>query len=291
MKNKDYYKVLGVDKNATQDQIKSAYRKLAKKYHPDANPENKKYEKSFLEINEANETLGDPDKRKKYDRGETEGAFQNPNDFRQNSRYTSRANNGGGRSSFHNMFFGGDEFENIFNGAPSPQKGGDIDASIELNLEEGFQGVEKRISLKFSSGEKDLTFKVPLGVKEGQKIRFKGQGESGINGGANGDLYLVVKFNAKSKFTIEGIDLHTTIDILPWEALLGTKMSVETIDGEIFMTIPSNMQAGSKLRASKKGYIDKNGKRGDLYITLRIVNPQVITPQIKELYERLSELK
>ena len=288
MKNKDYYKVLGVDKNATQDEIKSAYRKLAKKYHPDANPENKKYEKSFLEINEANETLGDAEKRKKYDNMVREGAYQNTNDFRQNSRYTSRTS--GGRNPFHNMFFGEDEFDNLFNGASAPKKGGDIEASIELTIEEGFKGVEKRISLKLSSGEKDLTFKVPLGVKEGQKIRFKGQGESGINGGSNGDLYLVVKFNSKSKFTIEGIDLHTTMDIMPWEALLGTKMPVDTIDGEIFMTIPANMQTGSKLRASKKGYIDKSGIRGDLYVSLRIVNPKVISPQVKELYERLSEL-
>ncbi|GAF74290.1 unnamed protein product [marine sediment metagenome] len=291
MKNKDYYKVLGVDKKATQDEIKSAYRKLAKKYHPDANPENKKYEKSFLEINEANEILSDTSKRKNYDDMGSEGSFSNPNDFRQNSRYTSRTNGGGGRSSFHNMFFGGDDFDDIFNGAASPQKGGDIEASIELTIEEGFNGVEKRISLKFSSGEKDLTFKVPIGVKEGQKIRLRGQGELGINGGSNGDLYLVVKFSSKSKFTIEGIDLHITIDIMPWEAVLGTKMSVDTIDGQIFMTIPSNMQTGSKLRASKKGYIDKYEKRGDLYITLRIVNPKIITPQLKELYEKLSELK
>jgi curved DNA-binding protein len=285
MRNKDYYKVLGVDKNATQDEIKSAYRKLAKKYHPDANPENKKYEKSFLEINEANETLGDPEKRKRYDTMGSESAF------RQNSRYNSRSDNGSRRNPFHSMFFGGDEFDNIFNGSSSPKKGEDIDASIELTIEEGFKGIEKRISLKFGGGEKDFTFKVPLGVKEGQKIRFKGQGEAGINGGSNGDLYLVVKFSLKSKFIIEGIDLHTTIDIMPWEAALGAKISVDTIDGEILMTIPSGMQAGSKLRASKKGYIDKNGNRGNLYITLRIVNPKVITPQIKELYEKLSELK
>jgi len=291
MKNKNYYKVLGVEKSATQEEIKSAYRKLAKKYHPDANPENKRYEKNFLEINEANETLGDADKRKKYDNLGSESSFQNSNDFRQNSRYTQRSNNGGGRSSFHNMFFGGDDFDDMFGGSTSPQKGGDIEASIELTIEEGFKGIEKRISLKVSSGEKDLTFKVPIGVKEGQKIRLKGQGESGINGGSNGDLYLIVKFNLKDKFTLEGIDLVTTIDIMPWESALGTKMSVDTIDGEIFMTIPSSMQTGSKLRALKKGYIDKNGRRGDLYIILRIVNPKVITPQIKKLYEKLSELK
>ena len=291
MKNKNYYKVLGVEKSATQEEIKSAYRKLAKKYHPDANPENKRYEKNFLEINEANETLGDADKRKKYDNLGSESSFQNSNDFRQNSRYTQRSNNGGGRSSFHNMFFGGDDFDDMFGGSTSPQKGGDIEASIELTIEEGFKGIEKRISLKVSSGEKDLTFKVPIGVKEGQKIRLKGQGESGINGGSNGDLYLIVKFNLKDKFTLEGIDLVTTIDIMPWESALGTKMSVDTIDGEIFMTIPSSMQTGSKLRALKKGYIDKNGRRGDLYIILRIVNPKVTTPQIKKLYEKLSELK
>ena len=291
MKNKDYYKVLGIDKSATQDEVKSAYRKLAKKYHPDANPGNKKYEKSFLEVNEANEILGDAEKRRKYDTIGSENAFQSANDFSQNRRYTSRTNNGGGRSSFHNMFFGGDEFDDIFNGSSSPQKGGDIEASIELTFEEGFKGIEKRISLKFSNGEKDLTFKVPIGVKEGQKIRLKGQGELGINGGINGDLYLVVKFNLKSKFTIEGIDLYTTIDIMPWDAALGTKMSVDTIDGEIFMTIPANMQTGSKLRASKKGYINKNRERGDLYIILRIVNPKIITSTVKELYEKLSELK
>ncbi len=304
MQYKDYYKTLGVDKNATQDEIKKAFRKLAKKYHPDANPDNKAAEDKFKDLNEANEVLSDPEKRKKYDTFGSSSDFQGNTDFDpsqygyNNMRYERRTGTGGGtsdhsdHSDFFNMFFGDSGFDlgSIFNRAQRPQNGEDIETVIEITAEEGFHGAEKKISLRTSSGDKTLTFKVPKGVKDGEKIRLKGQGNPGSQGGKAGDLYLIVKFKQGGRISIEGRDLSLTLDIMPWEAALGTELSVETIDGKITLKVPEGVQTDSKLRLAKKGYIDRNGVRGDLYIKMRIVNPKTISQESKVLYEKLRDL-
>ncbi|QNU67721.1 DnaJ domain-containing protein [Ruminiclostridium herbifermentans] len=303
MQYNDYYSALGLEKNASQDEIKKAYRKLAKKYHPDVNPGNKKAEEKFKQISEAYEVLSDPEKRKKYDAFGNATNFTNgydfdPSQFGRNVRYEYRTSGSSNRSDFFNMFFGenGFDFESIFSniGASSRRKnysynGEDIETQIELTIEEGFKGSEKRITLKNQKGDKSLTFKVPKGVRDGEKIRLNGQGEHGVNGGKNGDLYLVVKLKPNDKFAIEGNNLTTSLDIMPWEAALGGEKTVETLDGKILIKIPAGIQTDSKIRIQGKGYTDRNGVRGDLYIKVRIVNPVIINGEMKVLYEKLRK--
>ena len=305
MKYKDYYSILGLNKNATQDEIKKAYRKLAKKYHPDANPNNKKAEEKFKEVNEAYEVLGDPKKRKKYDAFGSTYNFEDGYDFDpasygfgNNVRYEYRTNVGGDYSDFFKSFFGDDGFDlgSIFEGFGShrrrksyPAKGSDIESVIEISPEEGFAGAEKSISIRTRTGDRSLSFKIPKGVKDREKIRLKGQGEPGTNGGSNGDLYLTVKFKKGGKFDVEGMDLVTTLDVLPWDAALGGEKPVETLDGKILIKIPPGIQTDSKIRVAGKGYIDRSGLRGDLFIRIRIVNPKVINSEVRKLYEKLRD--
>ena len=306
MQYKDYYKILGVDQKASQEEIKRAYRKLAKKYHPDAKPNDKKAEEKFKDINEAYEVLGDTEKRKKYDTFGQEFKFSNGTDFDpsqfgfgKNVRYEYRTTSGGDFSDFFNMFFGGNAFdrENLFKSSRSKHhessseaRGEDIEAEIEITPEEGFRGAEKRISLKNHTGEKSLTFKVPKGVRDGEKIRLSGQGGPGIHGGSNGNLYLVVRFKRGGQFELGGLDLYTSVDVLPWDAALGAEIPLDTMDGKILVKIPPGIRTEDKVRVGNKGYVDRQGRRGDLYIKVRIVNPPVITPQIRDLYEKLRQI-
>jgi len=306
MQYKDYYSVLGVDKNASQDDIKRAYRKLAKKYHPDTNPGNKQAEEKFKDINEAYEVLSDTEKRKNYDNLGSEFNFQNGYDFDpsrfgagRNVKYEYRTGGTGEHSDFFNMFFGGSgfDFDSLFGNMGSNKRtmsyaydGEDIEAEIEITPEEGFKGAEKRISLRGQSMGKSLTFRIPKGVKDGEKIRLKGQGESGVNGGQNGDLFLKVRVRPSERFTLEGNDLTTTLDIMPWDAALGSESAVDTIDGKILIKVPAGIQTDSKIRVAGKGYMDKSGRRGDLYIKVRIVNPGYITHEMKGLYEKLRQV-
>ncbi len=299
MQYNDYYSILGVDKTSSQDEIKKSYRKLAKKFHPDKNPGNKKAEEKFKEINEAYEVLGDPEKRKKYDTIGNDGSFQNgynydPSNygFGNNIKYEYRTTETGEHSDFFNMFFGGSRFDfnDIFNsGQGYSIKGEDIEADIEISIDEGFRGTEKRISLRSRSGDKSLTFKVPRGVKDGEKIRLKGQGETGHNGNQNGDLLLTVKLKSDNRFTVDGNNLVTGIDIFPWDCALGNEQMVETVDGKIMVNVPAGIQTDGKIRVSGKGYIDRHGKRGDLFIKVRMVNPRYLTYEMKSLYEKMRK--
>ena len=306
MQYKDYYSTLGVDKNAAQEDIKKAYRKMAKKYHPDANPNDKKAEETFKEVSEAYEVLGDTDKRKKYDAFGSNVNFQNGYDFDPSSygfgdnvRYEYSTNAGGGYSDFFNSFFGEGGFDlgSIFGGAGAKgrrqnysAKGGDVEAIIEILPEEGFAGIEKSVNIRGRTGDKSLSFKIPKGVNDGEKIRLKGQGEPGTNGGSSGDLYLTVKLKKGSRFEIEGKDILTTLDVMPWDAALGAEKSVDTLEGKILIKVPPGIQTDNKIRATGRGYTDRNGSRGDLYIKIRIVNPKVMTSEIKELYAKLQEV-
>lgn len=305
MQYKDYYNVLGVSKNSSQDDIKKSYRKLAKQYHPDANPGDKQAEDKFKDINEAYEVLSDPEKRKKYDNFGSDSNFQNGYDFDpsqfgfgKNVKYDFRTGGTGNHSDFFNMFFGGGgfNFDSIFDNLDSDKmgrgnifNGENIEAEISVSPEEGLMGAEKKVSLKGQGTGKSLTFKIPKGVKDGEKIRLKGQGKPGVNGGENGDLFLVVKIRPTDSFTIEGNDLVTTLDIMPWDAALGSEVPVDTIDGKILVKVPSGVQTDTKVRVAGKGYIDRSGRRGDLYIRIRIVNPGNISSEMKELYQKLKQ--
>jgi len=312
MEYKDYYKILGIDKNATQDEIKKAYRKLAKKYHPDARPGDKKAEEKFKEVNEAYEVLGDPEKRKKYDQfGQgynfAHGSSFDPSQFGfgKNVRYEYRTGRNSDFSDFFNMFFGGDSFEfnigNIFGRGGSassgfntggftgnyPMKGEDIEAEIEITPEEGFSGTNKTISLKKGKEDKTISFKIPQGIKEGEKIKLASQGKPGVNGGTNGDLYLKVKFK-KSSFELDGMNLIAPLDLMPWQAALGDEVPADTLEGRILVKIPAGIQTDSKIRVANKGYRDRKGNRGDLYFRIRIMNPAILSDKERELYRQLK---
>ncbi len=323
MQYKDYYAILGVEKTASQDEIKKAYRKLAKQHHPDVNKGNKASEDKFKDVSEAYEVLGDAEKRKKYDVFGSQAQFANGYDF-DPSQYGFNGSNvhyeyagGGDHSDFFNMFFSnafdlndlfsqardggrsthvyeggdlGDIFGQTRGGARAPRvhNGQDIEAEIELTPEEGAAGTEKRISLQTQTGTRSINFKVPAGVNDGETIRLKGQGHAGSNGGKNGDLRMTVRMKP-GRFTLKGQELIMNADVYPWDAALGTKLTVDTLDGRIAVKIPSGVQSGSRIRVAGKGYPFRAGERGDLYITVRIVNPAYLTAEQKTLYEKLKE--
>lgn len=306
MKYRDYYEILGVDKKSGQDEIKKAYRRLAKKYHPDAHPGDKGSEEKFKEANEAYEVLGDPEKRKKYDRFGQGAQFSNGHDFDpsqygfgNNGRYQYSAA-GSDFSDFFNMFFGGSPFDtaDIFGQSRAgtgrsvrnrPAKGEDSEASIGITLQEGFKGVEKRISFRIAGRDRTISFQVPPGIRNGEKIKLAGQGEPGYSGGPNGDLYLTVEILPGGGFEPDGANLQAAVELMPWEAALGAEVPVNTLDGRILVSIPPGIRTDSRIRVAGKGYVDRNGTRGDFYIKVRIDNPRVLTGKQRELYEKLKQ--
>jgi curved DNA-binding protein len=325
MQYKDYYAILGVDKTASKDDIKKAYRKLAKQHHPDANKGNKASEDKFKEISEAYEVLGDDEKRKKYDMFGSQAQYANGADF-DPSQYGFNGGNvryeyagSGDHSDFFNMFFSegfdlsslfggagrtgrttsrvyqGDDLSELFGGgqtagrAPRVRDGQHIEAQIEITPEEGATGTEKRISLQTETGVRTINFRVPKGVKDGETIRLKGQGHRCMNGGQTGDLRMTVKLTSGGRFAFEDGHLVTALDVYPWDAALGAKLTVDTLDGRIAVNIPAGVQTGSKIRIAGKGYPSRDGSRGDLYIKVRLVNPAHLTSEQKTLYEKLKE--
>ena len=321
MQYKDYYAILGVEKTASKDEIKKAYRKLAKKHHPDANKGNKGSEDKFKEVSEAYEVLGDDEKRKKYDMFGSQAQYANGADFDPsqfgygggNVRYEYAES--GDHSDFFNMFFSegfdlsslfggaargggrqtrvyqGDGLDELFgraNGQTRSMDGRHIEAQIEITPEEGAAGTEKRISLQTETGVRTINFKVPKGVRDGETIRLKGQGQPGHNGGHAGDLRMTVKLTSGGRFSLEDGQLLTPLDVAPWDAALGAKQTVDPLDGRISVQIPAGVQTGSKIRITGKGYPNRDGSRGDLYIKVRLVNPAHLTPEQKTLYEKLK---
>ncbi len=305
MQYKDYYKTLDITKTANEEEIKKAYRTLVKKHHPDKNQGDKKSEDKFKEVSEAYEVLSDVEKRKKYDNFENQTHFSGRYDFDPNKygfssdnvRYEYSDGNGD-RSDFFNSFFSGADFDLgdvffSFGSSSSRQQriydGNDIESEIEITPEEGHNGVEKRIVLQTENGVKNITFKIPKGVDEGERIRLKNQGSAGANGGKSGNLHMKVKFVPGNLYIKKGNDIYSTISLYPWEAALGTKRKVKTLDGFINVTIPKETQTDKKIRITGKGYSSKNRNQGDLYLEIKIVNPSRITPKMKELYQELNK--
>lgn len=311
MEYKDYYKILGVDKNASTDEIKKAYRKLAKKYHPDLNPGNKEAEQKFKDINEAYEVLGDEEKRKKYDAfgsgyNFTDGQHFDPSqfgfeNFGNGYRYTYTTTGGEGFSDFFNMFFGEDLFSDNDFGIgdlfgrragrtksrghyyePKPQ----YESEIDISLEEAYRGTTRTISFRVGNETKSISVKIPQGILPGKKIKIKGE-----KAGIDGDIYLKVNIKPDKRYKLEGLDVYQKVELLPWEAALGSKITVNTLSGDkIRVNIPPNMSGGKKIRIPKRGYRDMKGNIGDLYIEINIVNPPNLTEEQKKLYERLQSI-
>lgn len=322
---RDYYEVLGVSRMATEDEIKQAYRKLARKYHPDVNPGDKSAEEKFKELNEAYEVLSDPEKRKRYD--ELGPNWKAGQDFKPPPGWEDVHVEYG---DFGDMFGGGrgpsgfsDFFEALFGGrrgarggAGFAMRGQDIEAEIRLTLEEAHRGGTRSITLQLTetcpdcrgSGTKDgksacptcrgagvirrpksFDVTIPPGVRDGSVIRLAGQGEPGTNGGPPGDLFLRVRLQPHRLFDVVGEDdVQVELPVAPWEAALGTKVTVPTLDGSVEMTIPAGAQGGQRLRLRRQGLNRRGGGRGDQYVKLKIVIPPKLSPKDRELFEKLA---
>ncbi|WP_419870258.1 DnaJ C-terminal domain-containing protein [Chryseobacterium sp. CT-SW4] len=297
----DYYKILGVDKNATQDDIKKAYRKLARKLHPDLNPNDKEAEKKFKELNEANEVLSNPENRAKYDKygehwkhgEEYEKAQQQQRQYQQSQNYGggfSGADFGEGEDFsdfFQNMFAGSGGFGRSSRGSASGKfKGQDIQAELNLNLRDA----AKSHPQTFEINGKKVRITIPAGVYDGQQIKLKGHGNPGFNGGPNGDLYITFNIPVDPDFERVGDDLKTKVVIDLYTAVLGGDVKVNTLDGSVNLKVKPETQNGLTVRLKGKGFpvYKKDGQFGDLFVTYEVKLPTDLTEKQKELFEQLK---
>lgn len=288
---KDYYKILGLENNKVNaSEIKSAYREQAKKYHPDINSESSFSEERFKDINEAYKVLSDVNARRKYDR------MWNSRIGYKKKNEESKREEGSLFSNFFNMFFGSlnnqnnDKTENKRK-SKVPKKGENIETEVEVSIEEAFYGADKKISLRTLNGKmKTFTVKIPVGIRNGEKIRLLGQGKKGENGGSNGDLFIKVKIKDDKKFALRGVELYTDLLLSPWEAALGTKANIETIDDTVSLYVPQGIQSGEKVRIPGKGYIDGKGGRGDLVAEVKVMVPKNLKDEEKELFQKLADI-
>ncbi len=302
MNFKDYYKILGVERNASADDIKKAYRKLAIKYHPDKNPNNKASEEKFKEINEANEVLGDVEKRKKYDQlGESWNTHQqqgNPNDNFDWSRWSGNQGNrgyGNQGSGFGAEGDFSDFFESIFGqhfgggGGNVQMKGQDYQTEIEVSLEEVYHGSTRRIKVNGQT----LQIKIKPGVKNGQVLRLKGKGAKGRKGGPEGDLYLTVKIAHHTDYEVKEHDLYSTVPVNLYTAILGGKQVIKTLKGNMRIDIPKETENGQVLRLKGLGMpiFEKTDQHGDLYAKINIIMPKNLSAKELVLFKELAELR
>ncbi len=313
MSNSDYYSILGVSKNASKEDIQKAYRKLARKYHPDVNKD-AGAEDMFKKVNEARGVLTDPETRKLYDRygskwkeAQTQGEQQQQWSS-DNSRWGDFSGGFGhreGSSHFEQEDFG-DFFSDIFGGGGRQEKqwggfrqsaGRTVEADLEVSLDELVNGASKTISWSsmertgrsLQPKEEKIQLKIPKGLKDGSVIRLAGKGEEGRAGGPAGDLLLRVHVRPNSTFSLKGYDLLTTVPVSPWEAALGAKVAVETLHGKINLTVPKGCPTGKKMRVKGKGLPKKNGEAGDLYVQVEIHVPKNLSDEEKELFRQLRK--
>jgi curved DNA-binding protein len=287
---KDYYEVLGVTQDASADEIRRAYRKLARQYHPDINHEGDA-EDRFKEVGEAYEVLSDPEKRERYDRlGDQQRAGAggpDPADFEDlfgSGRFGSdvRVEFGeGGFSDFFQQWFG--EGPGAADGGPL--RGRDREAVLDLSLEESLEGGRRRLSL---DGEGSFEVEIPAGVREGQRIRIAGKGAAGRGGGPAGDLYLLVHLKPHPRFRREGDDLQVDLRVTPSEAALGATVPVPTLSGTAQVRVPAGSSSGRRLRLRGRGLPARDGGRGNLYATVQVAVPKELSDDERDLYEKLA---
>ena len=291
MKYKDYYKILGVERAASEDEIKKAYRKLARKYHPDVSKEANAKEK-FQEVAEAYETLRDKEKRAAYD--SLGSGFRPGQDFRPPPDWFDRF--GSGRQEDLRDIDLSDLFEQmgIFGRAAGrrggfgrnvPIPGEDYETPVRITLEEAARGTERSLALDGQT----LTARIPKGAADGQRLRLRGKGGAGANGGPAGDLYLAIVLEPHALYRARGHDLEIEVPIAPWEAALGAEVEVPTLEGRVTMKVPAGSKGGQKMRLAGKGLPKPGGGAGDLYAALEIVVPGTLTEAEKKLYEDLRK--
>lgn len=291
MAMKDPYSVIGVAKTASADDIKKAYRKLAKELHPDVNPGDKAVEQRFKEVSAAYHLLSDPEQRAKYDRGEinADGSQAYENAFH---RAYGQGGDGGGGFEF-NFGQGGADFDDIFSdlfGRGGRQrarrqsvKGRDVSYTVRVSFEEAATGAKRRIKL---FDEKMLDVKVPAGTVDGQVLRLKGQGMGGFGGGAAGDALVTIQVDPHPLFSLDGRDIHLTVPITLDEAVLGAKITVPTVAGKVALSVPEGTSSGAKLRLRGKGLAPKGKTAGDQIVTLNIVLPEEADDELKKFAKK-----
>ena len=285
---KDYYKILELKTNKVKlEEIRTAYRLAVKKNHPDLNVGSKLAEEKIKDINEAYRVLSDSTKKRKYDRIWTSNVAKKEQEYQESQRST-----GSVFSDFFNMFFGQvKEKEVPIYNTKVPIKGENVETEINISIEEGFYGKEKKISLRTVEGNlKTFMVNIPAGIRNGEKIRLIGQGKEGRNGGKNGDLLIKVKIENSNIFKLQGYDLYTDLLITPYEAVLGTKVDVNSIDQYSQVYIPKGTQSGEKITIPQKGYKIGNGARGDLIAEVKIALPKNLTQEEIDLYKKLKEI-
>ncbi|MCF6240875.1 MAG: J domain-containing protein [Bacteroidales bacterium] len=302
MKFKDYYKILGVSKNASDAEIKKAYRKLARKYHPDVNPNDKEAEKKFKEINEANEVLGNPENRKKYDKygehwkhaEEYEKAQQQQRQYQHagGQQYYSGGFTEDDFSDFFSSMFGGGFGGGGFSSAGNRNvkfRGQDFHAELQLNLSDVYKTQKHTINV---NGKK-IRLTIPAGVENGQEIKIKGYGGEGINGGPKGDLYIKFNIRNDTPFKRDGSNLYLNVDLDLYKAVLGGEIIINTLDGKVKLKVKPETQNGTKVKLKGKGFpvYKQEGKFGDLLLTYTIKIPTNLSEKEKALFKELAKLR
>lgn len=295
----DYYKVLGLTKKASTDDIKKAYRKLARKYHPDLNPNDKEAERKFKEINEAHEVLSHAENRKKYDEYGKDWKHAEQFENAKKQQGQSRGNyQGGSQQSYSGEDFS-DFFESMFGGAAGGRgtggsssvkfKGQDFNAELHLKLKDVYQDQKQVLTVNGAN----IRLTIPAGVQDGQVIKIPGKGGKGMNGGPNGDLYIRFAVENNTEFQREGDDLHRTIDLDLYTAILGGELMTETFDGKVKLKIAPETDNGAKVKLKGKGFpvYKKDKQFGDLILTLQIQTPKKLTKEEKDLFEQLKKIQ
>jgi curved DNA-binding protein len=295
----DFYDALGVGRSASSEEIQQAYRKLARTYHPDVNPDPAAAER-FKQIGEAYQALSDPDQRKKYDRF-GEDFRRVPDDFDERvyaggpgRRVRQPAGGGGGGGFGGFQGFEDVDLEDLLGGMfggrgrSGPIPGADQEAEVELTLEEAYRGGRKHLTFAAGDGGYDVT--IPPGVVDGQRIRLAGQGGRGSGNAAPGDLYLVVRIKPHPRYKLSGRDIHVELPVSPWEAALGATIPVQTLGGEVKVRVSPGSSSGRRLRLRGEGMPNPRGKPGDLYAEVRVLVPKTVSRRERELFEELATI-
>lgn len=304
MKYKDYYEILGVSKNADEKEIKSAYRKLAKKYHPDLHQGDDAAAEKFKEISEAYEVLSDKSKRKKYDTFGSNYDFSSGYDF-DPSQYGYTYTTGGSGADFSDFFetifgssrsggnfSGGFNINDIFgdlsgrgNGRTANKTRNKFESELSISIREAYEGITKNVNLTYKQKEYDIVVKVPKGITRGKKVKVKGE-----KFGLPGDILFKINIRDEKDMSLDGLDITKKEDIYPWEAAFGSSKTVETLNGKLKLKIPENFVGGNKMRIPSKGFKDLKGNKGDLYISFNIVNPKDLSEKQLKLYKELEKI-
>jgi curved DNA-binding protein len=291
---RDYYETLGLSREATDEQVRAAYRKLARKHHPDVNPGNKDAEEKFKEINEAYSVLSDPQKRKQYDElgpnWKAGADFKPPPGWRRDVQVDfGDLGRFANFSDFFESMFGGARPGTGTRGAGFATRGRDLEAQIRIPLEEAHRGTTRTIALRGPDGkQKSIRIEIPAGVSDGELIHIPNEGEPGARGAPAGDLFVTVRHEPHPVFKVlDDGNVEMDLPVSPWEAALGARVRLPTLDSPVELSVPPNTQTGQRLRLRGQG-MSRRGGRGDQYVRVRIVNPPTLSPTERELFQRLA---